>query len=131
MKTAVTMLMVLSFVTTAQAESLELLKAKHDTDVARRKAQVEAAVYQRMIGKKGILFDAGEYYKSGVADKQYYNRKNEAEAHVNQLRGQGKVNTPEYYKSLNEFYTFQKMEYKALSFTLERAWYDSVTSMLM
>jgi hypothetical protein len=109
------------------AESLELLKAKYDIDVSRQKTQVEAAIYQRIIAQKGILFDAAEYYKSNPAAQQYYTRKNEAEARVNQLRGDKKTHSLEYYKALNDFYTFQKMEYKELSASLEKQWYDSAS----
>ena len=127
MKTAIIFLLMLSFSMVMHAESLELLKAKYDTDVSKRKTQVEAAVYQRIIGKKGIMFDAAEYYETNLAGKRYYKKKKEAEAHVNKLRGEKKTNTLEYYKALNDFYTFQKMEYKELSSNLETKWYDSVS----
>ena len=127
MKTTICLCLTLLFTMPVHAESLELLKAKYDVEVSRRKVQVEAAVFQRMIGKKGVIFDATDYYKTRFADQEYYKRKNEAEARVNQLRANGQTNTIEYYKALNDFYTFQKMEYKELSANLEKQWYDSVS----
>ena len=124
---ALTLFLILSLSAEAGAKSLEVLQAEYNAQVARRKAQVEAAVFQRIISKKGIFFDATDYYETSNIDKQYYLKKKEAEKRVNQLRGEKKTGTPEYHKALEEFYTFQKMEYKELSANLEKKWYDSIS----
>ena len=127
MRTPISLFLTLAFVMPVRADSLELLKAKYDAQVSKQKAQVEATVFQRMIGKKGLIFDATDYYKTRFADEQYGKRKKEAEARVNQLRAGQQTDTLEYYKALNDFYTFQKMEYRELSANLEKEWYDSVS----
>jgi len=104
---------------------VELAKAKYLAYLAQQKAKKELAIFEAITKKEGFMRKATDYLRFSEGYKKINEKRQKMIEKLNELRVQNKINTIEYYKTLEESYKLLAMENKQLTAEMEKGFYDS------